>query len=208
MAIWSAHVEFGGASGLPRDRIVNTWSFEGSPTATDTANIDDMLWDFYDTPVASTAPTSIMPTDIVNGEVDIKIYCMDDPMPRVPRATYEHTFTGSTGNPLPAEVALCLSYHAAPVAGVPQARRRGRVYLGPFTAAESTDGRPGTALTNMLLAQAAQLLAAAQASVTWQWIVWSRTLDSGAPVTGGWIDDAWDTQRRRGPDSTTRTLFS
>lgn len=208
MAIWNVQCEFGAVSNLPEDRIVYTFNFEGSPTATDTANIDDMLWDFFDTPQTTWAPTDRMSNQVFNGDVLFKIYCQEDPAPRPPRAEYEHSFSPIASPTLPAEVALCLSYHAATVAGQSQARRRGRVYLGPFLQADDASGRPDNDIITMVLAQASHLLAEANASVTWEWIVWSRAAAAGYEVTGGWCDDAWDTQRRRGPAPTSRTTWS
>lgn len=208
MAIWQAQIEFSSVTGIPADKIVSTFNFEGGAGATDTANIDDMIWDFYNESYAGNSILQSFSQDSFGGAADVKIYCMDDPEPRVPRALYEHQFTPSGAGGLPAEVALCMSYHATPVAGQSQARRRGRVYLGPFLESENTSGRPTVDLITRIGAAAAELLAAANASVTWQWIVWSRVNASGANVVGGWVDDAWDTQRRRGVDRTTRYAWS
>lgn len=208
MAIWRAQVEFDGESGLPEDKIVNTWHFEGSETATDTANIDDMLSDFYDETYAGLRLAGQMSSVAVSGDVTIKIFCLADPEPRLPRAEYFHTWTVGGTSSLPTEVALCLSYNAQPISGLPQARRRGRVFLGPFLTTNTAQARPNSALITSVLAAASQLLAASQASVTWQWVVYSRRNEAGADVVGGWVDNAWDTQRRRGVKSTARTFFS
>jgi hypothetical protein len=39
------------------------------------------------------------------------------------------------------------------------------------------------------------------------WSVWSEANQTASPVRDGWVDDAWDTQRRRGLDSSARTTF-
>lgn len=208
MAIWNAQVVFTAASGIPADEIVNTFNFEGGAGATDTANIDDMLLDFY-TEASGTFPiTAYYPSQAFSGDFAIRIYCQDDPMPRPPRAEYFHSFTPATGETLPHEVAFCLSYQAAPVAGQSQARRRGRVFLGPITEGQNDGGRPSQILCDNVMASAVDLLAAANASTTWQWIVWSRASAAGYDVVGGWTDDAWDTQRRRGVSATERYPWS
>lgn len=208
MAIWRAQVEFQGASELPEDRMVNTWHFEGGTGATDYANIYDMLTDFYTETYAGSEVTATYPTIAFTGDVDIKLYCLADPLPRVPRDVGFFSFTPTSSEGLPQEVALCLSYAAAPASGIPAARRRGRVYLGPFAEASNTDARPGTALITVIAAAASELKAAADASVTWQWIVYSRADEAGYPVVSGWLDNAWDTQRRRGWSPTSRTTWS
>lgn len=208
MAIWQAQVVFGGTSNLPTDVYVNTWNFEGGESATDTANIDDMLWDFYSEDYGTLPMIDRMGADLYNGDVNVKIYCMADPEPRVPRATYFHDFNPVSASMLPAEVTMCLSYQGSQVSGEPQARRRGRVFLPPVRATDNANARPADAYVDDTLAGASQLLAAANASVTWQWIVWSRRDDAGIPVVGGWIDNAWDTQRRRGFSTSSRLTWS
>lgn len=208
MAIWRAQVEWQSTTLLPEDKVVNTWHFEGSDTATDTDNIRDMLVDFYTTPYEGNPIKSFMPAALLNGFYDIKIFCLADPEPRVPRATYNEDTAVSSNAPLPGEVALCLSYHGAVVSGESQARRRGRIYLGPFTTAANASGRPTSAVIATMTAAASELLAAANASVTWQWIVYSRVNDAGVDVVGGWVDNAWDSQRRRGLRSTARTAWT
>lgn len=208
MAIWRAQVEFGSATNLPADKYVNTFHFEGSPTATDTMNIDDMLVDFYSVDYAGSPLLNRYPSTLFNGDYEVKIYCLDDPEPRVPRAEYSHDWTPISGDGLPSEIALVMSYHAAPVAGESQARRRGRIYLGPFGEGMNSSNRPSNDLITDICAAAAALKAAADASVTWQWVVYSRAASAGYHVVGGWVDDAWDTQRRRGWERTARTLWS
>lgn len=204
MAIWRAQVELEAGSLLPEDKIVNTWHFEGSETATDLANIDDMLSDFYDGANPSGRLFGVYSNSGVTGKVKIKIFCLADPEPRIPRGEFLHTWSRGAGGGLPSEVALVMSYQGSEVAGEPQRRRRGRVYLGPFNAAQNTAGRPVQNLRQIIGEAASQLQAAAEASVTWQWVVYSRADVAGVEVVDGWIDNAWDTQRRRGLKMTDR----
>lgn len=191
MAIWRAQVEISAASGLPEDKVVNTFHFEGSETATDLANIDDMLSDFYDANNATGRLFARYSSGSISNQVAIKIFCLADPEPREPRGEFFHTWTRGTGTTLPAEVALCMSYQAAPLAGESQRRRRGRIYLGPFLATTNVSGRPQQELRQIISEAAENLRLAANASVTWQ-------------VAGGWVDNAWDSQRRRGVKATER----
>jgi hypothetical protein len=50
--------------------------------------------------------------------------------------------------------------------------------------------------------------AAAIASASWDWVVYSPTDDAYHEVANGWVDNAWDTQRRRGYKPTSRTTFT
>jgi hypothetical protein len=38
--------------------------------------------------------------------------------------------------------------------------------------------------------------------------VWSPSNGDAVPVTDGWVDNAWDTQRRRGIDRTARSTWT
>lgn len=207
-------VQFDDVSDLPRHTAVNTFYFNqpgppgwGEPH--NPGNVLDMLDDFYTGKYDDQPQTVGMWLSAnIKREVRVTAYRLPDPTPRSP--VFEGTFTlpaaaGTTE--YPAEVALVMSYEAQKESGVPQARRRGRIYLGPFNAEVAGDGRPGSVLINSIAYAGKGLKNAADASVEWEWVVWSPTSDSYALVHRGWIDNAWDTQRRRGIDASSRTVF-
>jgi hypothetical protein len=99
---------------------------------------------------------------------------------------------------------MCVSFHGEYVSGEPQARRRGRVYVPWMQASSNVDGRPESTFVTLLAASFAEFHAAAIASANVNWVVWSPTDSAAYPVEAGWIDDAWDTQRRRGVSATYR----
>ena len=98
-------------------------------------------------------------------------------------------------------------------------RRRGRIYLGPLAAvaADSSTGRPNTSFVTAIKNAAAAYLASVTTDGTFTWVVHSHTTgaspgtydETGNSVTvnQGWVDNAWDTQRRRGMAPTTRSAF-
>jgi hypothetical protein len=140
----------------------------------------------------------------------IKVYDLEDPEPRAPVIEYSWNLTGNPGGtPMPPEVAICLSYQAAKISGVPQARRRGRVFIGPLnTSAMGTDGRPATAFINALVG-AADALKDPAGAPDWDWSTWSSFDPTVSTVIdNGWVDNEFDTQRRRGRKYTTRTTFT
>jgi hypothetical protein len=111
---------------------------------------------------------------------------------------------------LPPELAICVSFRAALASGVNAARRRGRVYIGPLSDnAREGGGDPQVAsAARIALAQDADdLLTASNASADWSWGVYSRTDGILRPVVAGWVDDAFDVQRRRGLEPTTRSTY-
>lgn len=92
-----------------------------------------------------------------------------------------------------------MSYEGEKVSGQKQARRRNRVYLGPFRGAVlGLDGRPTPTLVTNVKNAGAGLKAASDASVNWEWVVYSNTDKQIMAPKHLWVDDAWDTQRRRG----------
>lgn len=137
---------------------------------------------------------------------------------------------------LPSEVACCLSYRNTTNPSVPAARRRGRIYFGPLIltgqVAQGADhfSRPNATLTADLRA-AGDKLKDDLTALNAPWVVYSRpyagrgpeekrrangTFLPALPARGGavytvdqvWTDDAFDTQRRRGPAATARTYQS
>jgi len=199
------NVGFKGPTGLPKDTYVNTWHFYNGGAPTDFDNVRDMLKDFYCTTPTGNAVAKYM-TNLIQSPATIKAYDMDSPKPRAP--SYESTFnlTGlGTGTPVPFECAVCLSFEAARVSGQIQARRRNRVYLGPLASGILwSDGRPlPTAITSIMDA-AKRLYAAQAASGSWKWQVYSGTDNKIYDIKHIWIDDSYDTQRRRGLSPSTR----
>lgn len=132
---------------------------------------------------------------------------------------------------LPSEVAVCCSYQGTPGAGVVQRRRRGRVYFGPFVDAASDGGgtgaRPAVGLRNTLAESMQKMIA--DVEPTFPFVVYSRpfpgrdaiprTTRPDLPaiparpattvnVTQLWVDNEFDTQRRRGLQRTGRTIIA
>jgi hypothetical protein len=106
---------------------------------------------------------------------------------------------------------LCLSFQAVKVSGQTQARRRGRVYIGGLgivTTAGTTNSFPvptGQVVTNLV--NAAQNLGNDAPDANWSWVVYSRANDIVVNVDNGWVDNAFDTQRRRGNAPSQRETF-
>jgi hypothetical protein len=207
-----AMVTFDRKTNVPEDRVVNTWAFETTPTADQVATraaIATALTNFYngvDTYLSSQ----------ITALGKIKFYDLGDPMPRAPKSEHDLTLTTGSGDALPEECAIVLSFSGPPVSGTPQRRRRGRIYLGPLSYTASAQLSQRVRVAQLCLSTirdaAAGLLAASVASLDWSWIVWapshaSQTSSSAVPVDRGWVDDAFDTQRRRGPDPTMRLVF-
>lgn len=226
---WSAtpwylrvQVTFQGTSGLPEDSFVNTWHFVQDKTVNDLEDISDALQAYY------TSVTPNLSNMVSRTGATMKFYDLEIAAPNPPLATVPLTVAAAaTSLNMPSELAVVMSFQSSPaIGGVNQARRRGRVYLGPFCGDASATNyeRPASGLVDAFAGYGDTLLATSEASLYWRWAVFSPTSAGGwmipgqqgppnfppsvSPVTDGWVDNAWDIQRRRGLAPTARTTFS
>lgn len=137
------------------------------------------------------------------------------PIDTIPMTAYSDP---GSGIDLPEQVSVCLSYHGT-TGGLsegsghsprPASRHRGRVFLGPLHAGaiaiDPTTGSPvinGALLTSLGNNGGAGLMPSTAPS----WVVWSRKNATVDPVVGGFIDNRFDTQRRRLETATFRQTF-
>lgn len=221
--LWRVQCSIPLDSGVPEDAIVNTWHFDDDDdpvaSATDTSDwIVQQLSNFY------SAIDQIVFPSTVSSPMTLKMYDMAEPEPRIPIDTAEITVTPSANPPLPNEVALCLSFAAEMESGVRPSRRRGRIFLGPVQngAAEVVNSqlRPTFAVRDAVRNAANELQTGFEhpgsPGFRLRWSIYSpRTRETGGTVgqafndvLSGWVDNAFDTQRRRGPAPTTRDVFT
>lgn len=221
MTIVRSQVELDHESGLAADRIVNTFHHLTAgtpPTPTQLDVIRDQIVAAY-TAVQAPGTTALINSlpDVLAGTWRIKHYDAQSAPPNVPlRIDTPAAFVPGGGAPLPLEVALCLSYKITPsISGVQLQSQRGRVYFGPFgTARNGIDGRPTPTLIDQLVGVGGLLMASGSADV--DWVVYSPTLDAAvAGLIGSdfivnqiYVDNEWDTQRRRGREATARTILN
>lgn len=211
MSTFLATASFVHDSGLPEDRSVNTWHFEATnPLPTDLQNMQDMLEDFY-TVVPAGGSTFIMSymSLLLTGRCDVNIYDLSAPSPRVP--VHTGFFTQSVDSTaLPSECALVLSIEGAVSSGQIAARRRNRKYIGPLgqDALNPATGRPSATFVSDLARAAKAFLIASGNSLTVDWVGYSETNADEFDIIGGWVDNAFDTQRRRGEAASSRTTWS
>lgn len=203
-------------SGLSEDRIVNVFHFEADATNGNASDFTDRIPGLVDRLEVFYQTIGPRMSGTLAGTGTIKLYDWEAPKPRIPRVEEPFTFLPGEGS-LPGEVALCLSYAAAPQSGMSQGRRRGRVYLGPWNGsqggtADASDVRPPPSLIALIL-PAAKIMATGT-NGAFRLAVFSPTQASVAgQADAAWndvaelsIDNAWDTQRRRGASPTARTV--
>lgn len=131
---------------------------------------------------------------------------------------------GDTASGYPAEVSATLSYHAdltdvpetqanptpPPATIRPAARRRGRLYLGPLIPGTGTNegANQDASITSSIRTHFCRSLEALlDANDALSWVVFSPTELAVRDVVGGYVDDAFDTQRRRGTAPEVRTAW-
>ena len=122
------------------------------------------------------------------------------------------TIAARTVNNLPEEVATCVTFKCDHYGGHRRQSFYNRVYLGPLATSINAGG--GTVPSRPTLAYREDVVAAYSlfreeldilGLDVARHAVYSPKHDSSGTVTDGWIDNAWDIQRRRGIDPTVKT---
>lgn len=226
-AVYKAVVKLNAVSGIPADAVENTFTFVTTDNLPANRIAIRGLLDTFYTQIPATGVKAV--GGWLGGSLDrvalpsVTIYdvtahlsgsAAGAPVSVLP---FLHTLPAATGAALPAEVAACLSFHGD--YGLtsefgshtrPRARLRGRIYLGPLLQSTLTVDAVTNRVklsTSAMIADTIKAATALKASVDPVWVVWSRTGASQVPVTGGWMDDAYDTQRRRGEAPIARSSF-
>ena len=200
-----------GVSGLAEDQFVNSWHFrESGVLGPDYENVEDMLYNFYTGDGQSLAPSvaNFMTTENITGDYTLKAYDLTQPKPRTPVYESSGAITPGGADSLPTECSAVMSFQATVESGENQKRRRNRVYLGPFSVQANASGLIKNELVERLLFQGKNLKNESGASTTWEWCIYSPTDDNAEVVWSGWVDNAWDSQRRRGIRKTARGVLN
>jgi hypothetical protein len=215
-------------TGRPEDAVINTFAWLTSTSPASNSELTDIgvfMTSFYNNVRATTfSVASFLGTQLSRAALaaHFKLYDLTGAEDGRPHGSPIRDITWTLGNPtpastnLPSEIAVVLSFHSLLTDFQqelgdtrPAARRRGRVYLGPVNSgALNVDATSHIVSVSTLCRDTiSQAGDAMLATPTAQWAQWSRAnlqLDS---VTGGFVDNAFDSQRRRGESATLRTVF-
>lgn len=189
MPNYRVSVANGSSTALPKDLFVNTLYFQRDTAFTDSE------WATFLTAING-AFASV--AGMAYPSRHIKAYNMADATPRPVLASRDAT--GLDGTAGPTEVALCLSYFSG--RNLPSSR--GRIYIGPWDVSVILGPHPAGGVITSLINLGVALDTAASVS-SCVWVVHSVKDNDYLPITNLWVDNAWDTQRRRGLASTSRT---
>lgn len=218
MSTIHATVTMPARSGLARDNVVNSFTFDTiddlSPTLFD--EITSQLHDFYELADALVVtPISRYIGNFIDRALPpmVRMYDVTGHLGGTPAGSpiairdFPAPLTAAASSTdIPSEVAVCLTMAAAYGADVefgpgtrPRARDRARVYIGPLniTAVTTFGGicRPDPAFRDNLAEAGVRL---ARGGALAQLVIWSRVGGTTKTVLNAWVDDATDTQRRRG----------
>jgi hypothetical protein len=205
-----------GPSNLAEDHVVNTFHFwkAGAAEVGDPLSAAAAVTDFYNgLGTGANLQNSKIGSYLsawVQRSAELRVYNMADEKPRVPTIVPITLPAVAGAGGLPEEVALTVTLKGNPP---DTARRRGRIYVGPLItgamldATASIPARPAAIFITDLVKAASRLTTATALALRWS-IRSSMPEENYVVINGGYIDNAFDTQRRRGPDPSLRTLFT
>lgn len=168
-------------SSFPKDAMVITPHFSASAPFTDHQSLCDDLAD------------AINAWDTVITRVTVKAYDAQAVPPSFPLAEAVRNQPTIQASSLNRDVALCLSYYS----GNNRPRNRGRLYIPCAVCGISPNGARPT-LANREKVAALVPIFTALGGIDIDWCVFSRRDNQPKSVSNWWVDDSWDTQRRRG----------
>lgn len=212
MPLFRAQVILPYFTNLPTDVVVNQFHFLDDTTADFEVIAEDIrsqLSDFYE--AIYLGATHKVP--YINwAAAVVKVFRLSDAPPRVPiilNLGLIGTATATTN--IPTEVALVVSFHAAPQSGVRYQRLYNRIFLGGIPNAWLADAtaahfpRFSAATVSRIAAAAVLLTPNPLAATRWVQVSQAGGVTAVRPISGGWIDNGPDTQRRRSVLADART---
>lgn len=203
-------VVFDCTTALPKDAVVNTLAFDvheaGSSSSWKPLLAAEVGLAYFNASGSNGGLFGHVGESMA-GTYTVKVYDLGESEPR-DAEEYSSTFTPTgSATPLPNEVALCLSFKTSQ--GNVGPSNRGRIYFGPLNGpsavAKDTNGfaKPTAGLQSALLNLGRRLYDNAIAQ-DMAWAIYSRKHNSLGLVQNCWVDNAFDTQRRRGNAATGR----
>lgn len=191
MALYRFQARFKGVSGLPEDVYENVLYYDVTTAQNGVGAVADGIMSAFNLNELHGG---------ING-AEIRAYAMPGGGEPIFRKDYAYALNGGTG---PGEVAICLSYASVDDWETSTPRRRGRIFVGPLVAGLTGGPRPGATLIADIIELGQGLHSVGGGDASWH--IWSPTDGVSAPIQSISVDNAWDTQRRRGLSPTARTV--
>jgi hypothetical protein len=133
MSFYKAQVELERDTNAAEDRTVNAFHFQTDNIGTDSQELDDIV-------AGLTTLYNVLDGSLsreLSGAWRIKIYDLEDPPQRVPVRDTSPAALSPAASALPSQLAMIVNYEAPGVSGFPQARRRGRLFIGPLSSSQT-----------------------------------------------------------------------
>lgn len=206
MGRYAAQVTLLSATGAAEDNQSNTFA-AGQIATLDAAYANSwttVIKDFYDDVVTTGGLKGMSQNNHL-----IKFYDIEAAAPNYP--LFERNFNLASAPfavDLPQEVALCISYSNVQAVTIARGRRRGRLYISGWGESTNTAGQPTDGTCDALLGNFEDYVVAFNAIGTLNASIWSRTGNTTYPIEEAHVDNAWDTQRRRGTKSDYRATWT
>lgn len=236
MATYRIVTVFSSVTGIPKDQVTNRLHFQTTEGSHDAATALALIGHVAAGYETATAPGTAKPSQYLSGElsrVTLPIGKAYNPAGGSPiaQATWAGFSAPGVAGALPGEVACCLSMNGdltnVPEEAVddadpdsaperPASRVRGRIFFGPLTSqalSAAVPERPNSVLKNILLGLGTFLANPTNPTLTsvgTELVVRSDAGLSGfvTPVVRVSVDDAFDTQRRRGVRPTSKVTLN
>jgi hypothetical protein len=132
-------------------------------------------------------------------QMRVTIYDVAGARPNYPKELIERNTGAAVVAGVNRDVALCLSAYA----DNNRPRQRGRLYIPCVLGLSSIAGANANAAAMQKIADLVPLFEGL-GGVDWDWGVYSRVANQFRKYTNFWVDNAWDTQRRRGKRASAR----
>lgn len=199
---------------LPTDVVVNQFHFTNDTQnfAAVATEIRDRIQGFMEAAYGAAGGSRVSYIDWPQAVV--KVFNLADPTPRVPEVRACSYSAGTVASAIPTEVAAVVSWHAAPESGVAFQRLYNRIYLGGVPAIWMSNGaadqfpRFTTTITAQIAAAASALLAENDGVTDWVQVSNAGGVTAAREITGGWVDNGPDTQRRRSVLASLRDVWT
>ena len=210
-------------SGIERDAVQNVWYYQGpstNPAPADFGNWANNFTAFLG--AIGNGLGRVMSTSV--DDISVAYWLLPNTPGAIGAPKMELLTSNAivgTGVTLPTEVAICMTLEAD-ITGIPEqgpggvrpaARRRNRKYIGPldeswvsFTGVTEEPVPTQTRLDTLLSAYKTHMI---DAMVTdgWVGVCFSQANWDAHPILRVWVDNAFDSQRRRGNDPTLKTAL-
>jgi hypothetical protein len=188
MPVWRMQLSTWLDTTFPADAMIITPHFNDSGAGTDPEGLaTDLIeaWRTY--------------TGLTLTQMNCKAYDAQGTAPVYPQADVTTGTGGIQVASLNRDVALCLSYFATHN----RPRTRGRLYIPVCCIGQAPNAAKASSTNMQRVADLVPILTDLGGADV-DWCVYSRRDDTARTVTNWYVDNEWDTQRRRGTKSTAR----